>query len=282
MKISINWLKEYIQTESNPVEISEILTNLGLEVEKIDSFESVKGGLEGVVAGKVIKCEKHPNADRLKLTSIDLGNNQISEIVCGAPNIEKGQIVPVAVVGSKIYTNDGTEIKIKKSKIRGVVSNGMVCAEDEIGLGDSHDGIMVLDKNIKPGTPISEVFNIENDNILEIGLTPNRCDAMSHYGVARDLKAYYDYKSIKSRINLPSINSFESVNIEEDFSLDVIDKEKCPFYSKQKDDAAKPNANATTAATNPGGLIPKYPATQTAKNAEILAATNSPFSLISG
>ncbi len=231
MKISINWLKEYIQTESNPVEISEILTNLGLEVEKIDSFESVKGGLKGVVAGKVIKCEKHPNADRLKLTSIDLGNNQISEIVCGAPNIEKGQIVPVAVVGSKIYTNDSTEIKIKKSKIRGVVSNGMVCAEDEIGLGDSHDGIMVLDKNIKPGTPISEVFNIENDNILEIGLTPNRCDAMSHYGVARDLKAYYDYKSIKSRINLPSINSFESVNIEEDFNLDVIDKEKCPFYS---------------------------------------------------
>ena len=193
MKISINWLKEYIQTESNPVEISEILTNLGLEVEKIDSFESVKGGLEGVVAGKVIKCEKHPNADRLKLTSIDLGNNQISEIVCGAPNIDKGQIVPVAVVGSKIYTNDGTEIKIKKSKIRGVVSNGMVCAEDEIGLGDSHDGIMVLDKNIKPGTPISEVFNIENDNILEIGLTPNRCDAMSHYGVASDLKAYYYY-----------------------------------------------------------------------------------------
>ena len=231
MKISINWLKEYIQTESNPVEISEILTNLGLEVEKIDSFESVKGGLEGVVAGKVIKCEKHPNADRLKLTSIDLGNNQISEIVCGAPNIEKGQIVPVAVVGSKIYTNDGTEIKIKKSKIRGVISNGMVCAEDEIGLGDSHDGIMVLDKNIKPGTPISEVFNIENDNILDIGLTPNRCDAMSHYGVARDLKAYYDYKSIKSRLNLPSINSFESVNIEEDFNLDIIDKEKCPFYS---------------------------------------------------
>ena len=155
MKISINWLKEYVQTDSNPVEISEILTNLGLEVEKIESFESIKGGLEGVVAGKVIECVKHPNADRLKLTSIDLGNNQISEIVCGAPNIEKGQMVPVAVVGSKIYTNEGVEIKIKKSKIRGVVSNGMVCAEDEIGLGDSHDGIMVLDKKIKPGTPLS-------------------------------------------------------------------------------------------------------------------------------
>ena len=229
MKISINWLKEYVQTDSNPVEISEILTNLGLEVEKIESFESIKGGLEGVVAGKVIECVKHPNADRLKLTSIDLGNNQISEIVCGAPNIEKGQMVPVAVVGSKIYTNEGVEIKIKKSKIRGVVSNGMVCAEDEIGLGDSHDGIMVLDKKIKPGTPLSQIFNVNSDSILEIGLTPNRCDAMSHFGVARDLKAYYDYKSIKSRINLPSISSFESVNFDEDFDLIVEDKDKCPF-----------------------------------------------------
>mgnify|MGYP005739797697 FL=1 len=231
MKISINWLKEYVQTESNPNEISRILTNLGLEVEKIDFFETVKGGLKGIVAGKVIKCEKHPNADRLKLTTIDLGENQISEIVCGAPNIEEGQIVPVAIVGTKIFGTDGTEIKIKKSKIRGVVSNGMVCAEDEIGLGDSHDGIMILDKSIKPGTPISEVFNIESDNILEIGLTPNRSDAMSHYGVARDLKAYFDYKSVKSRISLPSINSFESVNIEEDFNLTIEDKDKCPFYS---------------------------------------------------
>tara|TARA_B100001057_G_scaffold187014_1_gene187846 strand:+ start:24699 stop:27107 length:2409 start_codon:yes stop_codon:yes gene_type:complete len=231
VKISINWLKEYVQTESNPNEISRILTNLGLEVEKIDFFETVKGGLKGIVAGKVIKCEKHPNADRLKLTTIDLGENQISEIVCGAPNIEEGQIVPVAIVGTKIFGTDGTEIKIKKSKIRGVVSNGMVCAEDEIGLGDSHDGIMILDKSIKPGTPISEVFNIESDNILEIGLTPNRSDAMSHYGVARDLKAYFDYKSVKSRISLPSINSFESVNIEEDFNLTIEDKDKCPFYS---------------------------------------------------
>ena len=231
MKISINWLKEYVQTDLDPVEISEILTNLGLEVEKIESFESIKGGLKGVIAGKVIECVEHPNADRLKLTKIDLGNNQILEIVCGAPNIEKDQIVPVAVVGSKIYTNDGVEIKIKKSKIRGVFSNGMVCAEDEIGLGDSHDGIMVLDNKIKPGTPISKVFNIENDSILEIGLTPNRCDAMSHYGVARELKAYYDYKSIKSKINLPSISSFESVNLEDDFSLIVKDKDKCPFYS---------------------------------------------------
>ena len=231
MKISINWLKEYLETKSNTEEISDILTNLGLEVEKILPFESVKGGLTGVVAGKVLKCEKHPNADRLKVTSIDLGNNETSEIVCGAPNIMEGQIVPIAKVGSKIYTNGGDEIKIKKSKIRGVVSNGMVCAEDEIGLGESHDGIMVLDSKIKPGTPISEVFNVENDNILEIGLTPNRSDAMSHYGVARDLKAYYDLNSQTSKITLPSVNDFESVKIDEDFEVSVKDIDKCPFYS---------------------------------------------------
>ena len=231
MKISINWLKEYVETNSQPEEISEILTNLGLEVEKLSLFESVKGGLNGVVAGKVLECEKHPDADRLKVTSIDLGDNVISEIVCGAPNIEKGQIVPVAKVGCKIYTSDGTEIKIKKSKIRGVVSNGMVCAEDEIGLGQSHDGIMILDSNIKPGTPISEVFNLENDNILEIGLTPNRSDAMSHYGVARDLKAFYDFKSIKSKLILPSVNNFESVKLDENFKITIEDIDKCPFYS---------------------------------------------------
>ena len=231
MKISINWLKDYVETNSQPEEISEILTNLGLEVEKLSLFESVKGGLNGVVAGKVLQCEKHPDADRLKVTSIDLGDNEISEIICGAPNIEKGQIVPVAKVGSKIYTTEGTEIKIKKSKIRGIVSNGMVCAEDEIGLGQSHDGIMILDNDIKPGTPISEVFNLENDNILEIGLTPNRSDAMSHYGVARDLKAFYDFKSIKSKIVLPSVNSFESVKLDENFKINIEDTVKCPFYS---------------------------------------------------
>ena len=231
MKISINWLKEYVETNSQPEEISEILTNLGLEVEKLSLFESVKGGLNGVVAGKVLECGKHPDADRLKVTSIDLGDNEISEIVCGAPNIEKGQIVPVAKVGCKIYTSEGTEIKIKKSKIRGVVSNGMVCAEDEIGLGQSHDGIMILNSNIKPGTPISEVFNLENDNILEIGLTPNRSDAMSHYGVARDLKAFYDFKSIKSKLILPSVNNFESVKLDENFKIAIEDIDKCPFYS---------------------------------------------------
>lgn len=231
MKISFNWLKDYIETDSTPDQISEILTNLGLEVEKLSPFESIKGGLKGVIAGKVLECTKHPNADRLKVTSIDLGNNNISEIVCGAPNIKKGQVVPVAPVGSKIYTNEGIEIKIKKSKIRGVLSNGMVCAEDEIGLGDSHDGIMVLNDNIKPGTPISNIFNVANDNIFEIGLTPNRCDAMSHYGVARDLKAYYDLNSIKSNLKLPSISSFDSINIDKGFKINIEDTQKCPFYS---------------------------------------------------
>ena len=231
MKISINWLKDYLETDHTPEEISEILTNLGLEVEKISDFESIKGGLKGVIAGKVLECDKHPNADRLKVTSIDIGSNEVLEIICGAPNIEKGQIVPVATVGSKIYTNEGIEIKIKKSKIRGVVSNGMVCAEDEIGLGDSHEGIMVLEKNVKPGTPISDLFNIQLDKILEIGLTPNRCDAMSHYGVARDLKAFLDYKKIKSNLTLPSINSFSSVNIDKEINVNVEDSDKCPFYS---------------------------------------------------
>lgn len=231
MKISINWLKDFIKTDHSPEEISEILTNLGLEVEKISSFESIKGGLAGVVAGKVLECGKHPNADRLKVTSIDIGDNEVCEIVCGAPNIDKGQIVPVATVGSKIYTNQGEEIKIKKSKIRGVISNGMVCAEDEIGLGDSHEGIMVLEKNVKPGTPVSEIFNIQSDKILEIGLTPNRCDAMSHYGVARDLKAFLDHKEIKSNLSLPSINSFSPVNIDKEINVNVEDSDKCPFYS---------------------------------------------------
>jgi len=231
VKISINWLKDYLKTDHSPEEISKILTNLGLEVEKISSFESIKGGLAGVVAGKVLECGKHPNADRLKVTSIDIGNNEVCEIVCGAPNIDKGQIVPVATVGSKIYTNQGEEIKIKKSKIRGVISNGMVCAEDEIGMGDSHEGIMVLEKNVKPGTPVSEIFNIKSDKILEIGLTPNRCDAMSHYGVARDLKAFLDHKAIKSNLSLPSINSFSPVNINKEINVNVEDSDKCPFYS---------------------------------------------------
>ncbi|MEK9756259.1 MAG: phenylalanine--tRNA ligase subunit beta [Bacteroidota bacterium] len=231
MKISLNWLNDYLESELESEEISEILTNIGLEVEKILPYETIKGGLDGIYAGKVLTCSKHPNADRLKVTTIDMGGKEILEIVCGAPNIDKGQIVPVAKVGSKIYTNDGDEIKIKKSKIRDVVSNGMVCAEDEIGLGNSHDGIMILDKDIIPGTPLSQIFKIKKDNIFEIGLTPNRCDAMSHYGVARDLKAYLDLNNIKSRITLPSTGNFESIPLDENFRITIDDNIKCPFYS---------------------------------------------------
>ena len=167
MKVSYNWLKDYLDIDKPVDEVSEILTNLGLEVEKVEDFESIKGSLEGIIVGEVLSCKKHPNADRLKLTNIDLGEKGKFEIVCGAPNIEKGQKVPVATIGSVIYTNSGEKIKILKSKIRGVVSNGMVCAEDEIGLGESHDGIMVLDKKIKSGTPLSEVYKIEKDKIIQ-------------------------------------------------------------------------------------------------------------------
>ena len=180
---------------------------------------------------RVLSCKKHPNADRLKLTNIDLGEKGKFEIVCGAPNIEKGQKVPVATIGSVIYTNSGEKIKILKSKIRGVVSNGMVCAEDEIGLGESHDGIMVLDKKIKSGTPLSEVYKIEKDKILEIGLTPNRSDAMSHYGVARDLKAFLDLNNEKATLKLPSINEFTYDDFKIETKINVKDSNLSPLYA---------------------------------------------------
>ena len=231
MKVSYNWLKDYLDIDKPVDEVSEILTNLGLEVEKVEDFESIKGSLEGIIVGEVLSCKKHPNADRLKLTNIDLGEKGKFEIVCGAPNIEKGQKVPVATIGSVIYTNSGEKIKILKSKIRGVVSNGMVCAEDEIGLGESHDGIMVLDKKIKSGTPLSEVYKIEKDKILEIGLTPNRSDAMSHYGVARDLKAFLDLNNEKATLKLPSINEFTYDDFKIETKINVKDSNLSPLYA---------------------------------------------------
>ncbi|MBT6815873.1 MAG: phenylalanine--tRNA ligase subunit beta, partial [Flavobacteriales bacterium] len=186
MNISLNWLKQYINLDLEVNKISEYLTDIGLEVEGISEVESVKGGLKGIVIGEVLTCDKHPNADRLNVTKVDIGNQDILDIVCGAPNVKSGQKVPVATVGSVLY--DGEEsFTIKKSKIRGEVSEGMICGEDEIGLGDATDGIMVLDDNVKVGTLASEYFKVENDTIFEIGLTPNRSDAMGHFGVARDL-----------------------------------------------------------------------------------------------
>ena len=231
MKVSYNWLKDYIDIDKPVDEVSEILTNLGLEVEKVEDFESIKGSLEGIIVGEVLSCKKHPNADRLKLTNIDLGKEGKFEIVCGAPNISKGQKVAVATVGSVIYTNSGEKIKISKSKIRGVVSNGMVCAEDEIGLSNSHDGIMVLDKKIKTGTPLSKIIEVENDKILEIGLTPNRSDAMSHFGVARDLKVFFDLNKEKTNLKLPSISEFSYDDFKIETKIYVEDSNLSPLYA---------------------------------------------------
>ncbi|GAL72451.1 phenylalanyl-tRNA synthetase beta chain [Jejuia pallidilutea] len=179
MKISYNWLKQFININWTPEQTSALLTDLGLEVEGLEKYQSVKGGLEGVVVGKVLTCTKHPNADKLKITTVDLGGETPVQIVCGAPNVDVGQMVPVATIGTTLYTNEGEAWTIKKGKIRGEESHGMICAEDELGLGKSHDGIMVLEETVKIGTPAASIFDIENDTVFEIGLTPNRADAMS-------------------------------------------------------------------------------------------------------
>src|SRR5210317_1849168 len=177
MKISYNWLQQFLQTDWEADKTGELLTDLGLEVEGIETKESIKGSLKGVVVGEVLTCIQHPNADRLKLTTVNLGDEKPVQIVCGAPNVAAGQKVPVATVGTMLYDEKGEGFKIKKGKIRGEESHGIICSEDELGLGKCHDGIMILDKILKPGTPASEVFNIETDYVFEIGLTPNRSDA---------------------------------------------------------------------------------------------------------
>lgn len=210
MRISYNWLKQFIKTELKSEEIADILTDLGLEVEGVDAFESLKGGLQGVVVGQVLSCEKHPDADKLKITTVDLGDgNAPVQIVCGAPNVAAGQKVPVATIGTKLYDKEGNAFEIKKGKIRGQESHGMICAEDELGLGESHDGIMILAEDLKVGTPASKVFNIECDEVFEIGLTPNRADAMSHMGVARDLRAGLSQKGTISELITPSVSKFK-------------------------------------------------------------------------
>ena len=222
MNISLNWLKQYINLDLEVNKISEYLTDIGLEVEGISEVESVKGGLKGIVIGEVLTCDKHPNADRLNVTKVDIGNQDILDIVCGAPNVKAGQKVPVATVGSVIY--DGEEsFTIKKSKIRGEVSEGMICGEDEIGLGDATDGIMVLDDNVKVGTLASEYFKVENDTIFEIGLTPNRSDAMGHFGVARDLKTVLNYNGSNLDLCLPDIKEFKKDNDNLNISVDIED-----------------------------------------------------------
>ncbi|MBS1534466.1 MAG: phenylalanine--tRNA ligase subunit beta [Bacteroidetes bacterium] len=208
MKISYNWLKQFIKIDWKSEETSALLTDLGLEVETVEKYQSVKGGLEGIVVGHVLSCEKHPNADRLKVTMVDLGDGTPVQIVCGAANVAAGQKVPVATIGSTLYDADGNPFVIKKGKIRDVESFGMICAEDEIGLGTSHEGIMILDDKLKPGTSVAKVFKVENDEIFEIGLTPNRADAMSHLGVARDLRAGMIQKGNHVELITPSVSNF--------------------------------------------------------------------------
>lgn len=230
MKISYNWLKQFLNIDWEPAQTGELLTDLGLEIEGISRFESVPGGLEGVVIGKVVSCEQHPNADRLKLTTVDIGQEEAVQIVCGAPNVAKGLTVPVATIGTVLYDGDGKPWTIKKGKIRGEASHGMICAEDELGLGESHDGIMILDNALKPGTPANQVFDIEIDHIFEIGLTPNRADAMSHLGTARDLRAGLLQKEVNIELITPSNTNFRVDNRTNKITVDVKNQELAPRY----------------------------------------------------
>ena len=230
MKISYNWLKQFIKIDLKSEETATLLTDLGLEVEVVENYQSVRGGLEGVVVGHVLTCEKHPDADRLSITTVDLGDGNPVQIVCGASNVAKGQNVPVATIGTKLFDAAGVAFEIKKGKIRGQESHGMICAEDELGLGTSHEGIMVLDANLKPGTPAAKVFNIENDEVFEIGLTPNRADAMSHYGVARDLRASLLQKNSNIELITPSVSTFRIDKRTLKIDVDVKDSKLAPRY----------------------------------------------------
>ena len=230
MKISYNWLKQFLQVNWETNKTSELLTDLGLEVEGVETIESIKGSLEGIVIGEVLTCVQHPNADRLKITTVDLGLEVPVQIICGAPNVASGQKVPVATIGTTLYDDKGTAFKIKKGKIRGEESYGMICAEDELGLGTSHEGIMVLDKKLKPGTPAAEVFDIEIDHVFEIGLTPNRADAMSHYGVARDFRAGLIQHGINLELITPSVSDFHVDERRLRFDIEVENKDLAKRY----------------------------------------------------
>ena len=227
MKISYKWLKDLIEFDETPEEIGKRLTGTGLEVEGIEEVESIKGGLKGVVIGEVVTCEKHPEADKLSITTVNVGQEELLPIVCGAPNVAQGQKVLVATVGTTLYPGGGEDkLVIKKAKIRGAVSEGMICAEDELGLGASHDGIMVLDTELPAGTPASTYLNLSSDYCIEIGLTPNRADAASHYGVARDIKALFN-----KHITLPDVEGFSVENNDLPIQVVVENYEAAPRYA---------------------------------------------------
>lgn len=230
MNISYNWLKQYIDFKLTPEELAAALTSIGLETGGIEEVESVKGGLRGIVIGKVLTCVDHPDSDHLHITTVDLGDGQATQIVCGAPNVAAGQTVVVATVGTTLYDGEN-EFKIKKSKIRGVESFGMICAEDEICIGNSHDGIIVLQDDVKPGTPAAEYYQLSSDYVLEVDLTPNRIDAASHYGVARDLSAWLAHNAEASKLNRPNVDNYKSDRPDGAISVEVKNTEACPRYS---------------------------------------------------
>lgn len=230
MKISFNWLSDYIKHNETPENLDKILTDTGLEVEGVEKIEGAPGGFQGLVVGEVLTCEQHPDADRLRVTTVNVGEEEALQIVCGAPNVAAGQKVIVATVGTTLYPVEGESFKIKRSKIRGVESIGMICAEDEIGIGKSHDGIMILDASIKVGTPAAEYFNIQDDYLLEIGLTPNRADAMGHIGVARDLRAFLNtHRQANVELQWPVIKDFK-VNSTSPVKIEISNKTACPRY----------------------------------------------------
>lgn len=233
MKISYNWLSRYLEFNVSVEELEEILTSIGLEVEGIERVEQIEGGLEGVVVGKVIECSKHPSADRLSLTKVDIGSGEPLSIVCGAPNIAADQKVMVATVGSQLPTESGELFKIKRTKIRGEESLGMICAEDELGVGTSHEGIMVLPENTPLGMSAANYFQLESDTVFEIGLTPNRVDAASHLGVARELYAYLKFHDYPVTFNPPKVDSFTIAPEKRDdksLSLEVLSPDGSPKY----------------------------------------------------
>ncbi len=233
MKVSLNWLKKYLNIASyTPENIAEILTTIGLEVEGIECVESIKGGLKGVVIGEVVHCEKHPDADRLSVTKVNIGSVEPLQIVCGAPNVAQGQKVLVATIGTVLYNEDGTSFTIKKGKIRGVESQGMICAQDELGLGHDHSGIIVLPDEAVIGTSASSYYNIEDDYVFEVGLTPNRSDATSHLGVARDILAYLRvHESYTDDIRDADISDFVTEKVALNIDVDVKDTKACPRYT---------------------------------------------------
>jgi phenylalanyl-tRNA synthetase beta chain len=232
MTISYNWLKDYACFKQTPDELAVLLTDCGLEVESIEKFETIKGSLKGVVTGRVVSCEKHPDADRLSLTTVDIGGNELLSIVCGAPNVREGQMVMVATAGTVLYTSKG-DLEIKKAKIRGQLSEGMICAEDELGVGTSHEGIMVLPDDIPKGVQASDYFKLYEDWVYEIGLTPNRIDAASHIGVARDIVAVVNHLNPEERIRLimPDTSGFVVDNNDLNIPVTIENADACRRYS---------------------------------------------------